>query len=140
MKILLPVDGSPFTKRMLAYVVERDEILGKAHEYIALTAVPPLPTHSTRFLDDATIRSFYEEGAEQVLGPVRRLGAQQGLNLRCESRVGHAPSVIAEFAQAEKPDLIVMGSHGHGAVGSTFLGSVALGVLSRCQVPVLLIR
>jgi len=140
MKILLPVDGSEFTKRMLAYVVERDELLGKAHEYIAFTVVPPLPAHSSRFLDEATIRSFYDEGAEQVLDPVRRFAAQQALNLRCESRVGHAADTIAEFARAEKPDLIVMGSHGHGAVGSAFLGSVAVGVLSRCRVPVLLIR
>jgi len=140
MKILLPVDGSEFTKRMLAHVVEHDEMFGKGNEYIALTVVPPLPSHAARFLDDATLQSFYDEGAEQVLAPVRRFGAQQGLNLRCESRIGHAATAIAEFAQAEKPDLVVMGSHGHGMLGSAFLGSVAVGVLSRCRVPVLLIR
>ena len=42
MKILVPVDGSPFTKRMLAYLAAHDEWLGGAHpvSYTHLT----LPT------------------------------------------------------------------------------------------------
>lgn len=32
MKILLAVDGSPFTKRMLAYVATHDEWLGARHQ------------------------------------------------------------------------------------------------------------
>jgi nucleotide-binding universal stress UspA family protein len=33
-----------------------------------------------------------------------------------------------------------MGSHGHAALGNMILGSVAAGVLARCDAPVLLIR
>jgi nucleotide-binding universal stress UspA family protein len=33
-----------------------------------------------------------------------------------------------------------MGSHGQSALGNVVLGSVASGVLARCDVPVLLIR
>ena len=36
MKILVPVDGSPFTKRMLAYLAAHDEWLGDAHQYTLL--------------------------------------------------------------------------------------------------------
>jgi hypothetical protein len=45
MKILVAVDGSPFTKRMLAYLAAHDEWLGDAHQYTVLhtvaAAVPP---------------------------------------------------------------------------------------------------
>jgi nucleotide-binding universal stress UspA family protein len=54
--------------------------------------------------------------------------------------VGHAAEAIASVVDAEKPDLIVMGTHGHSALGNMLLGSVASGVLARCQVPVLLIH
>ena len=53
---------------------------------------------------------------------------------------GHAVEAIAAFAQAERPDLIVMGSHGHAALANAALGSVATGVLACCKAPVLLVR
>jgi nucleotide-binding universal stress UspA family protein len=39
-----------------------------------------------------------------------------------------------------QPDLIVMGTHGHSALGNVVMGSVATGVLARCKAPVLLIH
>ncbi|WP_280156486.1 universal stress protein [Piscinibacter sp. XHJ-5] len=47
---------------------------------------------------------------------------------------------MAAFAEAESPDLIVMGTHGHTALGHVVLGSVASGVLARCKAPLLLVR
>ena len=46
---------------------------------------------------------------------------------------------ITEYATKNNADLIVMGTHGHSALGNLVLGSVATGVLARCKVPVLLI-
>ena len=59
MKILLPVDGSDYTKRMLSYIAAHDELLGAGHEYTALTAVSKIPGNAARFLD-----------GNIVLGPV----------------------------------------------------------------------
>lgn len=47
---------------------------------------------------------------------------------------------IVAFADANDVDLIVIGSRGHGAVGSAVLGSVSLGVLRETQRPVLIVR
>ena len=43
MKVLLAVDGSVYTKRMLAHLAAHEELLGRGHEYTAFTAVPPVP-------------------------------------------------------------------------------------------------
>ena len=43
MNIVLAADGSPYTKRMLAYVAAHDEWLGTLHRYVVVTAVPGLP-------------------------------------------------------------------------------------------------
>ena len=40
MKILVPADGSPYTKRMLAYLAAHDEWLGGQHQYTVITVVP----------------------------------------------------------------------------------------------------
>ena len=53
---------------------------------------------------------------------------------------GHPPDAIAAYANETKPDLIIMGSHGHSALGSIIMGSTTSGVLARCAIPVLLVR
>lgn len=140
MKILLPVDGSDYTKRMLGYIAARDELLGAGHEYIVFTAVAPVPAYAARFLDRSSLDSYHREEADAVLRPVQKFADQQGWRIRTAHATGHAAEAIAEFADAEKPDLIVMGTHGHSALGNVVLGSVASGVLARCRVPVLLVR
>ena len=140
MKILLPVDGSDYTKRMLAYVAAHDELLGAAHDYTFFTAVSPIPTHATRFLERSTLEGYYAEQAEQVFKPVRAFADQQHWTYRTDHVHGHAAEEIAQIAEAGKYDLIVMGSHGQTSLGNMILGSVASGVLARCRLPVMLVR
>lgn len=140
MKILLPVDGSDYTKRMLAYVAAHDELLGATHEYTFFTSVAPIPAHAARFLDRGALEGYYDEAAEQVLKPVRAFAEQQRWTHRTVHVHGHAAEEIARIADAGRYDLIVMGSHGHTALGNMVLGSVASGVLARCRLPLLLIR
>ena len=140
MKILLPVDGSEHTKRMLSYIAAHDELLGPGHEYTILTVVAPIPAYATRFLERGTVDGYCDEQAEQVLKPVRAFAGQKGWTIRVAHTQGHAAESIAARAAADKTDLIVMGTHGHTALGNVVLGSVASGVLARSKVPVLLIR
>jgi nucleotide-binding universal stress UspA family protein len=140
MKILLAVDGSEYTKRMLSYIAAHDELLGPGHDYVVLTAVAAIPAHAARYLDRHTLDGYYKEQAQQVLQPISAFVEQQRWKARLLHAVGPAAEVIAQQVEAEKPDLVVMGSHGHSALGSMVLGSVATGVLARCKVPVLLVR
>jgi len=140
MKILLAVDGSPCTRRMLAYIAAHDELLKTGHDFTALTVVPPIPQHAASYLSTDVIHSYYAEQAEQVLKPVRAFAQQNGWTLDTRQVVGHAGDVIAELAESGKYDLVIMGSHGHGALTGAVLGSVATRVLAKCQTPVLLVR
>jgi nucleotide-binding universal stress UspA family protein len=140
MKILLPVDGSDYTKRMLSYLAAHDELLGSGHEYLLFTAVPVIPAYAANFLDGKTLAGYYADAAEEVFKPLRAFAAKQGWTVREEHGRGRATDAIADVVKAEKPDLIVMGTHGHSALGNVMLGSVTSGVLARCQVPVLLVR
>ena len=75
-----------------------------------------------------------------MLRPVRRFLDQQKWRVRATYVVGQPADAIAEFVETNKPDLIVMGTHGHTAMVNLVLGSVTTGVLARCKVPVLLIQ
>lgn len=53
---------------------------------------------------------------------------------------GRPEEVILREARALGADVIVMGSHGHTAVGEMLLGSTAHRVMQKSPVPVLLVR
>lgn len=71
-----------------------------------------------------------------------RVKSLQASGLRARSRlaVGAAVEEINRAAQSEGAELIVMGTHGRGAVGRVFLGSVAARVVQTAPCPVLTVR
>ena len=140
MKILLPVDGSKYSRRMLSYIAAHDELLGGGHEYLLFTVVPRLTSRAAEFFDRRTLDSYYQDEAEKALRAARVFAEKQGWTLRSAHAAGHAAEEIAAYAKAQKAGLIVMGTHGHSALANAVLGSVAQGVLARCTVPMLLIH
>jgi nucleotide-binding universal stress UspA family protein len=140
MKILVAVDGSSFTKRMLAYLTAHDEFPGRGHDYTVLHTVPPVPPRAAAVLDKATLDGYYQDEAEKVFKPIRTFLMKQGLEAKFVYKIGHAAETIASFAEKGKYDLMVMGSHGHGSLTNLVMGSVATKVLAKCTVPVLLVR
>jgi nucleotide-binding universal stress UspA family protein len=140
MKILVAVDGSSFTKRMLGYLTAHDEWLGGAHAYTLLHVVPGLPPRAAAVVAKDTVDSYYRDEAEKVFKPLRAFFGKRGLAADFRLRHGHAGDVIAQEAEKGRFDLVMLGSHGHGALASLVLGSTANRVVSRCGVPVLLVR
>ena len=140
MKILVAVDGSPFTKRMLAYLAAHDEWLGAHHKYTVMTAVMALPARATALLDRKLTKDHYAEEAEKVFKPIRTFMKAQGIDAEFVSKVGQPADVIAKQAEAGDYDLLMMGSHGHGLISGLVLGSVSTKVLAASKVPLLLIR
>ena len=94
------------------------------------------PSSST----DARWTSYYQEEAEKALRTARSFAQKQGWAVSSAHAAGHAAEEIAAYAKAKKPALIVMGTHGHSALGNAVLGSVTQGVLARCTVPLLLVH
>jgi nucleotide-binding universal stress UspA family protein len=141
MKILVPVDGSAYTKRMLGYLAAHDEWLGGSHAYTIVHCVPAVPPRAAAVIDPAALKSFYEEEAEKVFKPIRTFFAKKpALSVTFVSKSGPAADNIAALAEKGRFDLIVMGSHGKGTLTNLIMGSVATKVLAHCKVPVLLVR
>ena len=59
-----------------------------------------------------------------------------GVSARRTVLRGHPARLIPEVAREEKQGLIVMGTHGYGAVAGALMGSVTAGVLDAAHVPV----
>lgn len=140
MKILLAVDGSAFTKKMLAYLTTHDEMFNPKSEYTLFTAQPPLPPRARAAVGKDVADGYYAEEAEKVTAPVVKFLLRHGIDAKVVHKVGPAGELIAKAAEAGKFEMVMMGSHGHSALGNLVMGSVATKVLANCVIPVLLVR
>lgn len=140
MKILLAVDGSDYTRKMLDYLCANRQLFDPSHEYVLLNAQPPLPPHAKSVLGSTTVNTYHQEEAQKVIEPALATLQQAGLKATSEYKVGPAGETIASYAQKGGFEMVVMGSHGHGSLARLVMGSVTSEVLARCGVPVLLIR
>jgi nucleotide-binding universal stress UspA family protein len=140
MKILLAVDGSSYTKKMLGYLAAHDEWLGASHAYTMLHAPSPMPQRAAAVLPREDVKAYYAQQSDKVLKPIRAFLAQKKLDAKFVSKTGPAAEVIAKVAEEGHFDLLIMGSHGHSSIANLVLGSVATKVLAHCGTPVLLIR
>lgn len=59
-----------------------------------------------------------------------------GNNISTHLAEGDTAQKILEYAEEWKADVIVMGTHSHGALERLFLGTVASSVLERTKIPV----
>lgn len=139
MKILLAVDGSPYTKKMLAYLATH-ELFTNGNEFSVFTVQPALPSRARAAVGKEIMDKYHAEEAEKVLAPVTKFLLRHGIDAKSSWKIGHAGESIAKFADSGKFDLIIMGSHGYGTLVNLVMGSVATQVLAHCQVPVLLVR
>jgi nucleotide-binding universal stress UspA family protein len=140
MKILLAVDGSEFTKKMLAYLATHDELFSASNKYTLITVQPQLPPRARAVVGKDVVDTYQREEAEKVLAPVSTFLNRHGIDAKSITKVGHAGEIISTAADTGKFDMVVMGSHGHGTLGNLVMGSVATQVLAHCKVPVLLVR
>lgn len=140
MKILLAVDGSAYTKKMLAYLVTHQELFTAGNDYTVLTVRPMLPARAASVAGKDLVDSYHRDEAERVLAPVSKFLLRHGVNAKTSWKIGLVGITIAKLAQSGKFDLVMMGSHGHGSLMNMVMGSVATQVLSQCEVPVLLVR
>jgi nucleotide-binding universal stress UspA family protein len=77
------------------------------------------------------------ETAADRLRDLARLCTRRGVEVRTLHRLGNPVDEI--LARARGADLIVMGTHGHGAMYDLLVGSTTHGVLKKAPCPVLIV-
>jgi len=140
MRILLAADGSNYTKKALAYLVNHEELAGSDGEVVVLNVQAPMPPRVKSLVGATAIRDYHREEAEKVLKPIDRFLQRHELAFRTKWLVGLPGPEIVKAAKKEKAHLVLMGTHGLGLLGRALLGSVAQHVLTDCEVPVLLVK
>jgi nucleotide-binding universal stress UspA family protein len=138
MKILLAVDGSEASLRAAQSLVAHVQWFRDRPEVHVLHVHAPVPVGlALQHVSRETLDRYYREEGESVLAPALAVLRQAGLPAVSHIHVGQASDVIVRLAAELGCEIICLGTHGRGTVGTVLLGSVAARVLQLASVPVL---
>jgi nucleotide-binding universal stress UspA family protein len=140
MRILVPLDGSDYGKKAVAFLVSRSTLIGTEPEVHLLNVQSAVPQRAAAKLGRDVTQRIYQTEADTVLEPARRALAKSGIAVQTHADSGHAAVRIAEMADDLKADLIVIGAHGYSEFKGLLFGSITHGVLARTKRPVLVLR
>ncbi len=133
-RILVPLDGSPFSE---AALLAAGALAGKCGAELRLVSVLETPP----IFACPEFRSEDRERAEAYLTEVReRVQNETGVVPATVVREGHVISEVLKDAAEWNADLIVMASHGRAGISRLWLGSIADRCIRKAVRPVLLIR
>lgn len=140
MKILMPIDGSTFSKAALSFIASRSTLIKSQPDVELLNVQYPVSSRVSRGAGKELVLMHHESEAGKVLKPA--LAALKRAGLRAQSRlvVGTPGEALGRIAVAGAVDLIVMGSHGHTGFKNLLFGSVTQAVLASCKTPLLVLR
>ena len=139
-RILVATDFSSSSRRALDYAAG---VARKFDASLHLVHVCEVPRMFTASMDAYAMactdwNKRLGEEAERELKKIAAL--PQGLQVTTEVLFGSPAPAIVEAADTNDADLIVMGTHGHGAVMHLMLGNVAERVVRTAPCPVLTVR
>ena len=141
MKILLAADGSDYSRRAAEYVAAHFADLPRPPEVHVLNVHPELPyRRAASALGKKALERYYLEEGDKAIAVATRVLDDASVPYRSALRVGDVLDEIAKYVKKARIDLIVMGSHGHGAIAGLALGSVTAKVIAALRTPVLIVR
>ncbi len=136
--ILFPIDFSESSNKIIPYVITmaqafqaRVHLLYVVRDFKYLTSFH-VPHPSLDRLENEVL-----ENAQKMIS---RIGEENFNDCLTRVLTGDAATEILEYAQTEKIDVIIMGTHGRKGLDRTFFGSVAENVVRNAPMPVMVIN
>ena len=149
--ILVPLDGSEFGDKALPIAQDLAQLSGATIHLLQVISRQP-EAEAVRGRGGESIQSL-EIGIDSArrliearttrgnghLETIATLLQNDGIKAETAMREGAADENIVKYAKEAGIDLIVMSTHGHGALRRFFIGSVTDRVIRSCETPVLIV-
>ena len=141
--LLVPVDFSNVTERVIATAEQMARAFGAkvllmhcVGEYPAFAAMGEIPVFMP--VSDVALPGSYPEQYRKLADLTASL-RDKGIDAELLFIGGSAIDEIITVADRHQIDMIIMGSHGHGAWYELLVGSVTDGVIRRVDRPILIV-
>jgi nucleotide-binding universal stress UspA family protein len=145
--IAVPLDGSALAEQALEIAAPLARAAGATLHLVRVAEtyyeiVSPPPEVFTQPIAKPTLEMFerLENEAEEYLAATAERLEQQSIPVTWEVLSGDPGKELLDYAERERPDLMVITTHGRGGLSRWFYGSIADKLVTASDVPVLLIR
>ena len=137
--IVVGVDGSKHADAALSFAAEEAALRGARLVVVCAWDIPmsmvqPMGSYSPQVFDD-----FVGSSDEIVQAAVAQVAALQPLVV-CEGKTVEGQPAAVLVDEAERADMIVVGSRGRGGFANLLLGSVTQQVVHHATCPVVVVR
>jgi nucleotide-binding universal stress UspA family protein len=144
-KILIPIDGSELALKAVATGVKLASEVGARVVFLHAKAPYIAPYAAEVALMDSKTQDMFERSisleSDKILADAKKIADTAGVASQSVSAVSsRAESLIEKSVTEMGCDLIVIGTHGRGAMGRFFMGSVTTRLLHISPVPLLIYR
>lgn len=142
-RILVPVDGSPTSRRGMEEAVNLAKTLGAAVRLVHIVDETPLTLNPETASATGSLMEQFAANGRQVLAEAEAAAKAAGIPVSTsmhENIAGRVADRVLEEAASWPADLVVMGTHGRRGLSHAVLGSDAEAVVRSATVPVLLVR
>jgi len=141
-RILVAIDGSSHSAKVAKAVVQHVSGYQAPPELHLAYVHLPVPTMGglIKPIGHEALQRYYREEGEDALRGAKRLFDRAKLDCTLHIMVGPVAESLTSEAKKLKCELIVMGTHGMGAVSGMLLGSIATKTVHLARCPVMLIR
>jgi nucleotide-binding universal stress UspA family protein len=138
-RIVTGVDGSPSSLDALRWAVREAQLGGGVIDAMIAWQYPAEATGLGWIPGPGMAGTDYAEVAAKVLASgVAEVSPPPGVAVRQLVVDGHPAQVLLDAA--ERADLLVVGSRGHGSFADALLGSVSMRCVHHAQCPVVVVR
>lgn len=138
--ILLAVDGSDNALRAVEdFVAKRDWYQQPVELHLLNVQLPIASGLVKSYISKSQLDSYYRDEGLAALAQARSILDDAGVPYQHHIGVGELAKTILDYAQDKASNLIIIGTHGRGAVTGALLGSVATSVVHQSDIPVLLV-
>jgi nucleotide-binding universal stress UspA family protein len=138
--ILVSVDLEEASDRVLDVALGLASKLGARLSVLHVYSLPVYNLPDGSYVPTAEVANSVAEAARRQLDATVARYGDRGVTVSGILRNGSPQVEISNVANEIGADLIVMGTHGRGALGRVLLGSVAQTVVRSATQPVLTIR
>jgi len=135
--IVLPFDGSPYSKKSLNRAFEISRLEGA--EINVLYVIPRYEEMVEFFKTDGIRKSLFAE-AEKILSIAKNMADDKGVAIKTNISEGNPSDEIIKFSELNKSDLIIMGPYGYKGIDKAIIGSTTERVIASSICPVLCVR
>ena len=141
-EIVVGVDGSESSARAARWAVEEALHRGATVRIICAFQAPAtwlgmgeaLGATMTVSVSDEDLKSF---GSATISSVLTTIEVPEGVEVISDPRMGHASDVL--ISASKDADLLVVGSRGHGDIGSLLLGSTGMHCIHHAACPVVVV-